>query len=352
MITKEGDPLRERPFRSLPVLKEELLERLRAIPGNEVVIVGYPLSGGVQFEAADNQDVVDQEEQTVVLTPSVDIFPALSNRKRREIEPRELSVAEQFVRAVQETTFAAAKDQTRPIFQGVLFKFEDDGLTLVAADGFRIGISSRVPIHTAKPIEIIIEAEALRRACQTLFPQKGENTDVKITVGIAGIHITSNNGNMFFHDIPGSFPNVKHFVPELSEGVLLPRGDLLKSMQRLMQDVPRQSRRRKSDKDVIYAVGIEFLDGEEKLRLRRRDILPQGSSFDQTKEEFVHVQGATQARVGFVNCDFLLDLLTHVNVGTLHMTTANQFSAPVVFRKPGDPDFVHLIMPVNSTWSN
>ncbi len=41
-------------------------------------------------------------------------------------------------RAVERVAFAAARDESRPVLSGVLFDFGPEGLTLAAADGFRL----------------------------------------------------------------------------------------------------------------------------------------------------------------------------------------------------------------------
>ena len=52
--------------------------------------------------------------------------------------------------ALNETTFAAASDEARPILTGVLCRFEGDQLTLAAADNYRIAVKT---IPTLDPVE-------------------------------------------------------------------------------------------------------------------------------------------------------------------------------------------------------
>jgi hypothetical protein len=53
-------------------------------------------------------------------------------------------------RALEETIFAAASDEARPILTGVLARFEGDKVTFAAADNYRIAVKT---ISTLDPVE-------------------------------------------------------------------------------------------------------------------------------------------------------------------------------------------------------
>jgi DNA polymerase-3 subunit beta len=82
--------------------------------------------------------------------------------------------------ALDQVAFAAATDSSRPILTGVLAEFEEDHLTLAAADGYRL--SERVvplPEPVDDPFRVIIPAEALRELNRIVG---GEEDAISISV--------------------------------------------------------------------------------------------------------------------------------------------------------------------------
>jgi len=93
-----------------------------------------------------------------ISTMDADEFPSttIDAQDRIELDAQVLK------RAIGRVAFAAAKDQSRPILSGVSMHFENDGITLAAADGFRI---AKVFIATksiiAEPFSVIVPAKTL-----------------------------------------------------------------------------------------------------------------------------------------------------------------------------------------------
>ena len=52
-----------------------------------------------------------------------------------------VSIQQKLLRAmIEETAFAVSTNESRPIHTGALFEITDQGLTMVAVDGFRLAI--------------------------------------------------------------------------------------------------------------------------------------------------------------------------------------------------------------------
>ncbi len=70
--------------------------------------------------------------------------------------------ADTFRRMIDQSVFAAATDESRPILTGVLIKFHQGGLTLAAADGFRLAVTSAdVGVDLDQTASVIVPARAL-----------------------------------------------------------------------------------------------------------------------------------------------------------------------------------------------
>jgi DNA polymerase-3 subunit beta len=63
---------------------------------------------------------------------------------------------------INQTAFAAAKEDTRPILTGLLTRFEDDVMTLAAADGYRLAVrTAKLDQRFPKMRELVIPARSL-----------------------------------------------------------------------------------------------------------------------------------------------------------------------------------------------
>jgi DNA polymerase-3 subunit beta len=71
-------------------------------------------------------------------------------------------------RALEETTFAAASDEARPILTGVLARFEGDTVTLAAADNYRIAVKTIPILDAVTDTSVVIPARALNELTRVL----------------------------------------------------------------------------------------------------------------------------------------------------------------------------------------
>ena len=95
-------------------------------------------------------------------------FPTVQTAGERPIT----RVAQKVLRqALDETAFAAASDEARPILTGVLARFEGDQLTLAAADNYRIAVKTITVLDPVEETSVVIPARALhelgRGSCPT-----------------------------------------------------------------------------------------------------------------------------------------------------------------------------------------
>jgi DNA polymerase-3 subunit beta len=90
---------------------------------------------------------------------SADEFPKLPTFSKEnphlEIAPKD------FANAVSSVAFAAATDDSRPIFTGVYFSYDNETLTIAASDGFRLS-EKTIPVKGNLPkAAIIIPAKTI-----------------------------------------------------------------------------------------------------------------------------------------------------------------------------------------------
>ncbi len=135
-------------------------------------------------------------------------IPRVSDAPEAEIEPGALG------EAISQVAFAAASDDTRPVLTGVLASFNEDTLTLAAADGFRLSVRR---VTLVKPVpakfDVIVPARALHELARIA---SGEDEPIQIS-------ITPNRSQILFHMknvelvsrlIEGIFPNYNQIIPQ------------------------------------------------------------------------------------------------------------------------------------------
>jgi len=67
-----------------------------------------------------------------------------------------------FKQMINQVSFAAATDDTRPVLTGVSTKFDGDLITMAATDGFRLSIrNAKLPSSVERPFQVIVPARAL-----------------------------------------------------------------------------------------------------------------------------------------------------------------------------------------------
>ena len=115
-------------------------------------------------------------------------------------------------KALEETTFAAASDEARPILTGVLARFEGSRLTLAAADNYRIAVRTIDILDPVEAVSVVIPARALAELGRVL-----SDTDDPVELVLA----QARNQVLFHLDgvdlvsrlIDGQFPNYQQVLP-------------------------------------------------------------------------------------------------------------------------------------------
>ena len=96
--------------------------------------------GDISMEDTENDlSIICGKSNFTVMKMNEKEFPAFP--KLEEYSSTIKVNAETLKQKIQAVSFAAAKDESRPILQGILFELKQNTLTLVALDGYRMSIS-------------------------------------------------------------------------------------------------------------------------------------------------------------------------------------------------------------------
>jgi DNA polymerase III subunit beta len=144
-------------------------------------------------------------------------FPAIPSAEGSE-PPVVLDTAE-LRQMIAQVAFAAATDDARPVFTGVLARISDDRLTFAAADSFRLAVrEAALPAAASGGVatavgDVLVPARTLSELARVLPPE-----------GSVQMIVTPNRNQVLFHVegvvdlvsnlISGQFPNYQAIVPK------------------------------------------------------------------------------------------------------------------------------------------
>jgi DNA polymerase III subunit beta len=232
--------------------------------------------------------------------------------------------------ALDETVFAAASDEARPILTGVLAKFEGDKLTLAAADNYRIAVRTIDILDPVEAASVVIPARALNELSRILA-----DTDDPVELVLAqaknqvlfhleGVDIVSRL-------IDGQFPNYQQVLPAAhTTRAEIDREELLRAVR------PAALIASSSANIVKLQVG-----GEAGVV-----VTAAAEVGDYTGDVEATVEG--DATTIAFNARYLNDVLGNVQVDRFALELNGPLS-PGVFKPVGDDAYVHVVMPVRTT---
>ena len=113
-------------------------------------------------------------------------------------------------RAIERVAFAAARDESRPLLSAVLFDFGDEGLTLAAADGFRLG-RTRLPEAQAAAQRLLVPVRAVAELGRLLVD--AERARLLLTPDGRGVSFVVGETTLYTRVIEGQFPDIERVVP-------------------------------------------------------------------------------------------------------------------------------------------
>ncbi len=245
--------------------------------------------------------------------------------------------AEAFRRMIDQVVFAAATDESRPILTGILTQFHQGGLTLAAADGFRLSVTSAdVGAELDTTTSVIIPARALAELSRISADQE-EPVELIMTPQRNQILFHLSNTDLVSQLIDGNFPDYNQIVPK-----------------------SHSTRTVVSSQDLLKAVKVAFLFARDAANIIRFEIVP-GSELtpgqmivtgtsaefgDNVSEIDASIVG-DEVEIAF-NARYMIDALSVVGTAEVALETSTP-SSPGVIRPVEGDDFLCVIMPMHIT---
>ncbi len=297
-----------------------LTDLVGSLPGSEKV--------DLELQGADTLHLRCGRFATHVKGIDADEFPTIQTAGERPTTRVSQKVLK---RALDETAFAAASDEARPILTGVMAKFEGSRLTLAAADNYRIAVRTIDILDAVEATSVVIPARALNELGRIL-----SDTDDPVELVLA----TTRNQVLFHLDgidlvsrlIDGQFPNYQQVLP-----------------------ASHASRAEFDREELLRAVRPAALIASSSANIVKLQVGDEGSGItvtataevgDYTGDVEATIEG-DPTTIAF-NARYLNDVLSNVTADRFSLELNGPLS-PGVFRPVGDDAYVHVVMPVRTT---
>jgi DNA polymerase-3 subunit beta len=245
--------------------------------------------------------------------------------------------AETFRQMIEHAVFAAATDESRPILTGVLAQFHQGGLTLAAADGFRLAVTSAdVGVDLDETTNVIIPARALSELNRISADQE-DPIELVITPKRNQVLFHLSNTDLVSQLIEGNFPDYNQIIPKShSTRAIINTQDLLKAVKVAFLFA----------RDAANIIRFKIVPGSE---LTPGQIIVTGTSAefgDNVSELDATIEG-DEVEIAF-NARYMIDALSVVGTPEVALETSTP-SSPGVLRPVDGSDFLCVIMPMHIT---
>jgi len=308
--------------------------RAKVTEDGEIALPGKLFADLVATLPSGTVELVSEKEALKITGEGVNIeiigqsaseFPSLPKASGKGLS---LPISE-FSQKVERVGVSAARDESRPVLSGLLWRLLNNQLTLVATDGYRLGIDLLKKV-AAEAVEdgqkFILPVRAVLELARVLEPGT-ESLKVEFDPEKQQVVFDAGDAEMSSRLIAGEYPPYESVIPsEKQVTAIVDREGLIEAVRRASLFAA----------DSANVVKLEV--GEDGVMVTARSD-QMGKSQTNLPAE-VEGEGVTIA----FNAKYLLDYLASIEDEKVTLETEGALK-PVVFRQAAT-DFVQVIMPV------
>ncbi|GAB4516942.1 MAG: DNA polymerase III subunit beta [Anaerolineae bacterium] len=237
---------------------------------------------------------------------------------------------------INQTVFAAATEDNRPILTGIYTRFEGNMVTMAAADGYRLALrTAEIEQTFSTPVEMVIPSKVLAEVARII---SDEDSEVLITLprdrDIVMFHMK--NVDVSSQLLEGRFPDFSAIIPRsYSTATTLYTSDLLRACQRA-EIFARDNAF--SGRIYVKPPKGQGEPGELMVMSRSAERGDNEGIVDATVE-------GEPLDIAF-NIKYLIDVLRVIQDERV-VLQSNGAAHPGVIRPENRDDFIHVIMPMS-----
>jgi len=239
---------------------------------------------------------------------------------------------------INQVTFAAAAEESRPVLTGIQLEFDGDKLAMAAADGFRLAVHSTSLLSAVKnKTAIIVPARALNELGRFLTDQE-DPVEITVNQQKSQILFKLKNIEMVSQLIQGAFPNYSQLIPQsyVTRAVV--------DVAEFLRAIKMASIFARDGSGIVRLVvspGVELTPGKMNISARAEEV------GDNVGEIDALIDGEA-AKIAF-NAKYLSDVLSVLDEKQVALETTTS-SSPGVLRPVGTDNYIHVVMPMFVQW--
>ena len=231
---------------------------------------------------------------------------------------------EDYKKIVERTVFASSTDDSRPILKGCLFEIENNVLTSVALDGFRMAVCKK-EVNSSGDFKAVIPSRTLNEIVRLLDK---DSEMVKVYIQKNTMFLEIGNTALISRLIEGEFVKYRHILPTNFANVVTVNKQILSN------SIDRASIVARNDRYNI----VKFEVKENIMTVSAK------SEVGNVNENVnVNLEGI-DVTIAF-NGKYLLDFLKIIGEEFISLNL-NTSIDPCVLKPVGDEDFIYLVLPV------
>jgi DNA polymerase III subunit beta len=257
------------------------------------------------------------------------IIPSIGDGKKISLEPETLR------EMIEQVTFSAATDESRPVLTGVVAKFDKDKVTFAAADGFRLSVRhATLSAPVDPPITVIIPAKALQEVGRVSGDQE-DPIEMAVTENKSQVLFKLTNIEIVSQLIDGVFPDFTRIIPESHATRTVVNTAELQNAVKASSVFAREA---------MNTVRVQIAPAGEMGAGKMTMTATSAESGDNVGDIDATVDGEP-VEIAF-NARYLADVLSVLHAPQVAIETSGS-SSPGVIKPVNRDDFTHVIMPMH-----
>lgn len=230
-----------------------------------------------------------------------------------------------FKKAVSQTAFCCATDESRPILKGCLIEVKGENyLNISALDGFRLGVVKTKIKNVIGDIKGVVPARALLEMARLI---SAEEDSIKIVMDRNHLILNTENTSFSARLLNGQFVDCERLLKgDYDKTITANRAELISALDR-MSIIARTANN---------LIGLSFLGDTLKLTTN--------NEIGNIEEEIEIEKVGNDAKIA-LNFKYLLDILKAIDEEEVKIYV-NTESTPLFIKSKENGNFDYLIMPV------
>ena len=229
---------------------------------------------------------------------------------------------------IRKTIFAVSTEESRPIFTGCLFEIENNKLSLVAVDGFRLALRTIFLTKQSNNFRAVIPGKTLVELNKII---NDSYEPIKIGVSKNQALFEMDNCKIVTRILDGEFLNYKNVIPNNWETrIRVNKNNIQNSFERISL-ISSSS----VEKEKKYPVKVQ-------VDIGKITILCTNQTGDAKEELYVSTEGKN-LEAGF-NPKYFLDSLKAIDDEEIYIEFGSNIS-PCLIKSVENNDYVYMILP-------